>query len=292
MAGLLKFAKGMKNISKAADDAAKLKAKNKKLSLNIARDKAIKKKGNAKLLSTQTGAGRGKFERGNPPAPKPVEGMAMGTKGGSAKDEAAVEAGAMGKVTMSADPSFINNQATRATKKAATNRVNIFKLAEDGDKKAISIKNKIQDAEKKMETKRVVSGAQSRTLTKKYDKGTYINRDTGEVIKDPVRAKDFPDGGPSIYDYNPTANRMESIKNNVAAKERTNRDRELEGMKAKQLKSKIKLSSPPSKNTDNVGKGGTRFNMGGMANKKRIGINDYRKGGYVLSSVDNRKGKK
>ena len=29
-----------------------------------------------------------------------------------------------------------------------------------------------------------------------------------------------------------------------------------------------------------------------IENKKRIGINDYRKGGYVLSSVDNRKGKK
>ena len=29
--------------------------------------------------------------------------------------------------------------------------------------------------------------------------------------------------------------------------------------------------------------------MGGSVNKKRIGANDYRKGGYVLSTVDRRK---
>jgi hypothetical protein len=32
-------------------------------------------------------------------------------------------------------------------------------------------------------------------------------------------------------------------------------------------------------------------NKGGMPTKNRMGINDYRKGGYVLSSVDNRKNK-
>ena len=79
MAGLLKAAS---KLSKARE-----------LAKRIARDKAIKKKSNEKLLSTQTGAGRGKFERGNPPAPKPVEGMAMGTKGGSAKDCPAFETG-------------------------------------------------------------------------------------------------------------------------------------------------------------------------------------------------------
>jgi len=31
--------------------------------------------------------------------------------------------------------------------------------------------------------------------------------------------------------------------------------------------------------------------MGGSVNKKRIGANDYRKGGYVLSTVDRRKNK-
>lgn len=31
--------------------------------------------------------------------------------------------------------------------------------------------------------------------------------------------------------------------------------------------------------------------MGGSVNKKRIGANDYRKGGYVLSTVDNRRKK-
>ena len=32
--------------------------------------------------------------------------------------------------------------------------------------------------------------------------------------------------------------------------------------------------------------------VGGSVNKKRIGANDYRKGGYVLSTMDNRKVKR
>ena len=32
--------------------------------------------------------------------------------------------------------------------------------------------------------------------------------------------------------------------------------------------------------------------MGGSVNKKRIGANDYREGGYVLSTMDNRKVKR
>jgi hypothetical protein len=34
---------------------------------------------------------------------------------------------------------------------------------------------------------------------------------------------------------------------------------------------------------------GNGMNKGGMGTKNRIGGNDYRKGGYVLNTVDNRK---
>ena len=55
----------------------------------------------------------------------------------------------------------------------------------------------------------------------------------------------------------------------------------------------MKKAGKTPKDTTNVsGKGGSRFNKGGMPTKKRIGTNDYRKGGYVLSSVDNRKNKR
>ena len=40
-----------------------------------------------------------------------------------------------------------------------------------------------------------------------------------------------------------------------------------------------------------LGLKGKELNKGGSATKNRIGANDYRKGGYVLSTKDNRKNK-
>ena len=253
----------------------------------IARNKAIKKN----LFSNQTGSGRGKFESGNPPAPKMFEGMAKGTKGGDAKAEAAVDAGLMGKVTMTPDANFIAAMATRSTKKAAENRVALQKLAKEGNAKAKAIVAKIEKSEAAAVDKKGRATSQSLRDRKIYDKGTYINRETGEVIKDPKRATDFPDGGPKVYDFEPTAKRMEAIKNSIKAKEMTKREREMDALKKGEKGKQIKISKAPSKNTNIVGKGGGRFNQGGMPTKNRMGINDYRKGGYVLSSVDNRKNK-
>jgi hypothetical protein len=258
--------------------------------------KKSKRKTN-RMFSNETGSGRGKFQRGNAPAPEIVEGMAKGTKGGDAKAEAAVEAGLMGKVTMTPDANFIQAMATRSTKKAAENRVALQNLAKKGDKKAQAIVNKIEAFESKAVDKKNRGISQSLRDRKIYEKGTYLNRETGELIKDPKRASDFPDGGPSAYDFNPTQNRIEAIKRNIKAKEESPADRVRAASKddkrsSKNIDGRTKISKTPSENTNVSGKGGSRFNKGGMAVKKRIGMNDYRKSGCVMSTVDNRKNKK
>ena len=263
-----------------------------------AADKVKKNKSKTnRMFSNETGSGRGKFQRGNAPAPKIVEGMAKGTKGGDAKAEAAVEAGLMGKVTMTPDANFIEAMATRSTKKAAENRVALQNLAKKGDKKAQAIVDRIEKAEANAVDKKNRGISQSLRDRKIYEKGTYLNRETGELIKDPKRASDFPDGGPNAYDFNPTQNRIEAIKRSIKAKEESPLDRTRAASKddkrsSKNIDGRTKISKTPSENTNVSGKGGSRFNKGGMPTKKRIGTNDYRKGGYVLSSVDNRKKRK
>jgi hypothetical protein len=257
----------------------------------VTKRKPLKRKGNKQLLSKERGSGRGKFERGNPPAPKPVEGMAMGTMGGSAKSEAAVDAGLMGKVTMTADANFIEALATRKTKAAAKNRVAIQNLAKEGNKKAKALVAKIEKAEAAAVDKKGRATSQSLRDRKIYDKGEYINRETGEVIKNPKRASDFPDGGPKVYDFNPTAKRMETIKNSIKAKEMTKREREMDALKKGEKGKQIKSSRTPGKSTNVVGKGGGRFSKGGMPTTYKGGVlnghgKDYGKpGGYNMGGL-------
>ena len=97
--------KGLRTGSKKAKELRELADKAKKVEK--------KKPKTNRMFSNETGSGRGKFQRGNAPAPKIVEGMAKGTKGGDAKAEAAVEAGLMGKVTMTPDANFIQAMATK-----------------------------------------------------------------------------------------------------------------------------------------------------------------------------------
>jgi len=274
-----------------------------------------------RMFSSQTGAGRGKFEKGAPPAPKLVEGMAKGTKGGDAKAEAAVEAGLMGKVTMTPDANFIEAMATRSTKKAAKNRVALQDLAKKGNKRAQAIVKKIEKAEADAVDKKNRAVSQSLRDRKIYEKGEYMNRETGEIITNPKRASDFPDGGPKAYDFEPTAKRMESIKNSIKAKEMTKREREMDALKKGEKGKQIKLSKTPGKNTNVVGKGGGRFSQGGlkmpsaeqtglkklptpvrnkmgymygggMMKKPRMSSMDYRKGGLLLIAIDMMKKKK
>jgi len=108
--------------------------------------------------------------------------------------------------------------------------------------------------------------------TSNIPKGEYVNIKTGEIVTNPKSAKDLPDGM-NAYVKDPTPKRMESIM--INAKER---------QKSKFIKeAEAKLAEPKSapKSTGSA-----------VENKRRIGTNDYRKGGYVLSTVDNRKNKR
>ena len=71
----------------------------------------------------------------------------------------------------------------------------------------------------------------------------------------------------------PTPNQIEKAKVNKITREKSEFRKEAEA----------KIAEPKSapKSTGSA-----------VENKRRIGLNDYRKGGYVLSSVDNRKKRK
>ena len=60
------------------------------------------------------------------------------------------------------------------------------------------------------------------------------------------------------------------------------------GYSTKQLMNQEGLTGPEIEALATSGNG---MNKGGMGTKNRIGGNDYRKGGYVLNTVDNRKKK-
>ena len=61
------------------------------------------------------------------------------------------------------------------------------------------------------------------------------------------------------------------------------------GRSADDIMNKKNLSGPELEALFTLDEG---MAMGGSVNKKRIGANDYRKGGYVLSTMDNRKVKR
>jgi hypothetical protein len=108
--------------------------------------------------------------------------------------------------------------------------------------------------------------------TSNIPKGEYVNIKTGEIVTNPKSAKDLPDGM-NAYVKDPTPKRMESIMINARERQKSKFRKEAEA----------KIDEPKSapKSTGSA-----------VENKRRIGTNDYRKGGYVLSSVDNRKKRK
>jgi hypothetical protein len=108
--------------------------------------------------------------------------------------------------------------------------------------------------------------------TSNIPKGEYVNIKTGEIVTNPKSAKDLPDGM-NAYVKDPTPKRMESIMINAKERQKSKFRKETEARGAEPK------SAPKSTGS-------------AVENKRRIGTNDYRKGGYVLSSVDNRKKRK
>lgn len=112
---------------------------------------------------------------------------------------------------------------------------------------------------------------------KKIPDGEYFNKQTGETIKNPKLQNVLTKGGKenSINNWvkDPTPNQIEMANRNRLAREKSEFRKEAEA----------KMAEPKSA-PKSVGSA--------VENKRRIGTNDYRKGGYVLSTVDNRKNKR
>jgi len=111
---------------------------------------------------------------------------------------------------------------------------------------------------------------------KKVPDGEYFNKQTGQIINNPKFQRELTKGGKenSINNWtkDATPNEIEAANRNRLAREETKSPKDT----AKELvRNRMRMPK----------------NKGGAITKNRMGINDYRKGGYVLSSVDNRKNK-
>ena len=140
----------------------------------------------------------------------------------------------------------------------------------------------------------VKGGATRSANAKKIPKGTYINRNTGEVFEDVETKADLPKGAKmDDYIHNPTKNQIESLGRSAKIKARLERT----GNTGSQSDAQRMLEKRKPKDKDvKMGKVilGTRkadMAKGGQVTKSRTGPHDYRmnKGGLLLSSVDNRK---
>ena len=111
---------------------------------------------------------------------------------------------------------------------------------------------------------------------KKVPDGEYFNKQTGQIINNPKFQRELTKGGKenniNNWTKDATPNEIEAANRNRLAREETKSQKDT----AKELvRNRMRMPK----------------NKGGSITKNRMGINDYRKGGYVLSSVDNRKNK-
>lgn len=156
--------------------------------------------------------------------------------------------------------------------------------------------------------------AATRTGMRTLEKGRYMNRNTGEIIDDPVNMKDLP-GGRDLYIHKPTDKQIALAVRNMTVRQRLKKMKESPERDArtkKKLAQRIMATDPRR----GKAKGGMGLKMptadqvglkklptavrnkmgymygGGMAKKPKMGNMDYRKGGLLLIAVDMMKKKK
>ena len=295
-----------------------------------------RKKATSLRFSSQTGSGRGKFERGNPPAPKRVAAkdtpfdadldtpQVSGRAGGAATGKSA----RAGVINLGDDVVGFNNflkmqqskTGLRASKyKEKLNQITRSKTATKAQKNKAQAKIDAMDAKDEADFARSIrKSAATRTGMRTLEKGRYMNRNTGEIIDDPVNMKDLP-GGRDLYIHKPTDKQIALAVRNMTVRQRLKKMKESPERDArtkKKLAQRIMATNPRR----NKAKGGMGLKMptadqvglkklptavrnkmgymygGGMAKKPRMGSMDYRKGGLLLIAVDmmkkNKKGRK
>ena len=161
------------------------------------------------------------------------------------------------KVTVAKDKNFLEMSKTEGTIQRAKNKV--------------ALENKVKagtatDAEKKQLKRMEISDIEA---TVRQGRGR--------------RGKAKPD------DFKAAQKMLEDTGEMGAAFQRLTKNEQDRLIKSTELKRSM-LS--PKESAKKITKRRMGMNKGGMPTKKRMGASDYRKGGYVLSTVDNRKNKR
>jgi len=295
----------------------------KKLTKKKATKRTIKKKSTTQpLFSSQTGSGRGKFERGNAPAPKRVAAkdtpfdadldtpQVSGRAGGAATGKSA----RAGVINLGDDVVGFNNflkmqqskTGLRASKyKEKLNQITRSKTATKAQKDKAQAKIDAMDAKGEADFARSVrKSAQTRTGQKRKpddfkDAQTMLEK-TGEMGEAFNRL---------------TKNEQDRLIRSAKMKQMLKKQKEMpsdEAKTKKKLAQRIMATNPRR----NKAKGGMGLKMptadqvglkklptavrnkmgymygGGMAKKPKMGSMDYRKGGLLLIAVDMMKKKK
>ena len=230
--------------------ARKLALEAKELAAKIARDKAIKK--NKKL--TQKGLKLSKNKDIRMPD-RDIETPVVVGRTGITKTGEKINVGSPQDITRT-----VGSRAHAERKELIRKR----------EKEGTATKKESSELKARERADKVAFEKQTRGIrTSNIPKGEYVNIKTGEIVTNPKSAKDLPDGM-NAYVKDPTPKRMESIMINAKERQKSEFRKEAEARLAEPKSAPISTGSA-------------------VENKRRIGTNDYRKGGYVLSSVDNRK---
>ena len=230
------------------------------------------------------------------------------------------------KVTVAKDKDFIEMSKTKGSKARAELVTKLEAKETKGTitKKEQKLLDKLNAASAKVALDAPVKAGITRKGTRTLEKGTYMNRNTGEVIKDPMNSKDLP-GGKDLYVHNPTKKQIDLAVRNMKVREKLKKLKESPKKDAETEKKLLlkQLATDPTKRGGSMkqNKGGLMMNRGGlkmptagqtglkklptavrnkmgymygggMAKKPRTGAMDYRKGGLLIISIDMKKKKK
>jgi len=203
------------------------------------------------------------------PPPKPIkdgkvtelEGARANPKtGGSDKVAKDIESGKAGKVTSTAEPGFLQEQKTATSRAIAKLKVDLQEKVDKGtatkaEKQALRelrVKDQL-DTSRAQQAAGQTAKANRKARADAAKRTDYVDPESGEIVG------------------KPTKRQIEAAMRNARARNMTSREREYRAFLEKEY--------------------GANFNKGGMSIKKAIGPNDYRKGGMVLSTIDNRRNK-
>lgn len=293
----------------------------KKLTKKKAPTRTIKKKSTTQpLFSSQTGSGRGKFERGNAPAPKRVAAkdtpfdadldtpQVSGRAGGRAATAKSARAGV---INIGDDAVGFNNflrlQESRGILKREKAMRALEKIIENGtDKqkaKAKTMLKKMKSAALKSDieaTRRQTGGRRGKAKPDDFKDAQTMLEKTGEMGEAFERL---------------TKNEQDRLIQSTKRKQMLKKQKEMPSDEAKTKKKLVQriMATNPRRNKAKGGMGlkmptadqvglkklptAVRNKMGymyggGMAKKPKMGSMDYRKGGLLLIAVDMMKKKK